>query len=62
MIYLIHLRPGARPEMFKWVGRHKTGGGGWEINPGGGCSRDKSDARHYDPLSATFVNKFNLFV
>ncbi len=36
MIYLIHLRPGARPEMFKWVGRHKTGGGG-----GGGGGAEK---------------------
>ncbi len=35
--------------------RNKTGGGG-----GGGWSRDKSDARHYDPKAQLLLIKVSL--
>ncbi len=55
--------------MFTWVGRHKTGWassiaagtyfeqGGLRNKTGGGWSRDKSDARHYDPKAQLLLIK-----
>ncbi len=57
--------------MFKWVGRHKTGwarciaavtyfeqrGLRNKNCGGGGWSRDKSDARHYDPRAQLLLIK-----